>query len=395
MEIKRYEVIVKEASPYKISSKPGSDGRYKAYIPDETKAHGRKLIVRKTYAELIKALYKHYAPAEADSEQKGRTLTLRELHPEWVEYKKLHTNAKTTIMRMQTDWKTYYSEDPIVDQPIRLLTKADLDIWVHKLIKEHEMTKTCYYNVTGIIRQALDYAVDHNYLEENVFRRVKVDKRMLRKSRQKPDYTQVFSEAEVREIIEFAWSDYRNKVKRYELSPLAVIFQFQTGVRIGELSTLKFSDVEGDQIHVQRMLRRDTNEVVEHTKTECGDRLIPLTSLAMRVVEECRKRQKELGMIPSFIFSIQPGKPLPERPVADLYRKYCRKLDTIHKSSHKARKTFVSALLDGGININSVRKMTGHADAQTTYKSYVFDRSSDADKKAKMENALYVRAAGE
>ena len=249
--------------------------------------------------------------------------------------------------------------------------------------------------ITGIIRQALDYAVDHNYLEENVFRRVKVDKRMLRKSQRKSDNTQVFSEAEMREIIEFAWADYRNKVKRYELSPLAVIFQFQTGVRIGELSTLKFSDVEGDQIHVQRMLRRDTNEVVEHTKTECGDRLIPLTSLAMRVVEECRKRQKELGMIPSFIFSIQPGKPLPERPVADLYKKYCRILDTVHKSSHKARKTFVSALIDGGININSVMKMTGHADAQTTYKSYVFDRSSDADKKAKMENALHARAAGE
>ena len=52
--------------------------------------------------------------------------------------------------------------------------------------------------------------------------------------------------------------------------------------------------------------------------------------------------------------------------------------------------TFVSALVDGDVNINSVRKMAGHADVQTTYKSHVYDRSTDAEKKAKVEAALCV-----
>lgn len=244
--MKKYEKDVIDLSPYKISNKPCSDGRFKAHVPDESKENGRRLIARKTYEGLLKALYEYYAPIKAQAEQKGNNLTLRELYPEWQEYKRLHTNAETTIMRMHTDWKTYYSGDPIVDKPIRLLTKGELDIWVHGLIKKHEMTKTCYYNVTGILRQALEYAVDRNYLEENVFQKVKVDKKMLRKQPKKPDYTQVFTKEEQKQIIDFAWEDYRNRVKVYELSPLAVIFQYQTGVRIGELSTLKFSDVEGD-----------------------------------------------------------------------------------------------------------------------------------------------------
>ena len=353
------------------------------------------MIARKNYSDLIMTLYEHYAPVEAEAEQRGRNLTLRDLYPEWKEYKSLHTNAKTTLVRMHSDWKSYYADDPICDRPIRLLSKAELDVWVHKLIKQHDMTKTCYYNVSGIIRQALDYAVDCNYLDENVFRKVKVDKRMLRKPQKKPDSTQVFTENEVSEIVDLAWSDFRSKVKQYELAPLAVIFQFQTGVRIGELSTLKYTDVERDQIHVQRMLRRDTKEVVEHTKTDCGDRYIPLTDLAQKVIEECRRRQNELGIISPYIFSIKPGEPLPERPVADLYSKYCSKVGTTHKSSHKARKTFVSALIDEGVNINSVMQLTGHADAQTTYKNYVFDRSTDEERKTKIENALRIKASGE
>ena len=46
------------------------------------------------------------------------------------------------------------------------------------------------------------------------------------------------------------------------------------------------------------------------------------------------------------------------------------------------------------MNINSVMKMAGHADAQTTYRSYVYDRATDEKKKALMESALCAGAVG-
>ena len=49
-----------------------------------------------------------------------------------------------------------------------------------------------------------------------------------------------------------------------------------------------------------------------------------------------------------------------------------------------------TALIDGDVNINSVKTMVGHSDARTTYKSYVFDRSTDAERRSLMEAALCV-----
>ena len=58
------------------------------------------------------------------------------------------------------------------------------------------------------------------------------------------------------------------------------------------------------------------------------------------------------------------------------------------KTSHKARKTVISALLDGNVNVNSVREMAGHRDERTTLANYYYDRSTDEEKVRKIEAAL-------
>ncbi len=52
--------------------------------------------------------------------------------------------------------------------------------------------------------------------------------------------------------------------------------------------------------------------------------------------------------------------------ISKAFTKYSEKIGGISKSSHKARKTFVSSLLDAGINLNTVRKYAGHVDERTT-----------------------------
>ena len=45
-------------------------------------------------------------------------------------------------------------------------------------------------------------------------------------------------------------------------------------------------------------------------------------------------------------------------------------------------------MLDGDININSVREMVGHRDERTTYANYYYDRNTDAEKVRLIEAAL-------
>ena len=382
---KRRKAELLEKHPYSIWQ--GKDGRWRTHIADETMDSGRKLVVKSTKEALHASIFAYYE--NQDEARKSASITLNDLYPRWLKYKELHSEASTYITRINSDWKTYYLDTDIINIPIRNLDKLTLDVWAHSLIKDYNMTKTNYYNVTVILRQTLDYAVDVNIVDANAFRLIKVNTKLFRKQKKKPSETQVFSKEEYESFHKFAWEDYNNRVKVYELAPLALLFQFQTGLRLGELCTLRYEDLEApDYIHVQRMLRRDTNEVVEHTKSSDGDRQVYLSDLAKRIISAAGERQKELeAESDGYIFSIN-GLPLTERSVADLYTKYCKRLDMIQKSSHKSRKTFISQLIDGHVNINTIREMVGHADERTTLGNYCFDRSTESEKGRLIENAL-------
>lgn len=387
MRKKQKEEILKK-HPYSIWQ--GKDGRWRTHVSDTTQKTGRKLVVKSTEEKLYETLITHYQNINEDTQH--AFMTLRKLYPQWLEYKKLHTRAESYISRINTDWRTYYLNTEIIDVPIKKLDKLTLDMWAHKLIQDYDVTKNKYYNVTVIIRQALEYAVDINLIPSNPMSQVKIDgKRMFRKTKKKPNATQVFSKEELDLIFPMAWDDFKNHTKVYELAPLAFLFQFQTGLRIGELCAVRYEDIETpNYIHIQRMLRRDTNQIVEHTKTEYGDRQVLLTETAKEIIACAKARQKELGVdSEGYIFSIT-GKPILARVIDDLYKKYCKKAGIIPKSSHKARKTYISSLLDAHVNINTIREMVGHSDERTTLGNYCFDRKDEDEKKLLIEKALSI-----
>lgn len=390
MTNQKREKLLQTVHPYSIYQYNGS--KWCTYLSDDSRASKRRRVLRREKAELLDYLFEYYQLSDPDD--KANKCTLRTLYPDWLEYKRLHTTATSYILRISSDWTTYYENTKIVDIPLRKLDKITLDKWAHGLIQKYDMTKVKYYNVTVIMRQALLYAVDLKILDKSPFSEVKIDgKRLFRKVKKKPDYIQVFSEQECKEITDMALDDFRNHVKTtYPLSPLALLFQLQTGIRIGELCALKYEDLETpDSIHIQRMVRRDTKEVVDHTKTDCGDRQVLLTSFAKYLIQTAREYQKALHVQSDYIFSVD-NQPLTERCIASLYTKYTKHTDSgIHKSSHTARRTFISSLLDAQMSINSVRQYAGHADERTTLRNYVFDRTDQAARLQKFEDAVGVK----
>lgn len=385
MTKKHREALLKQ-HPFDIYR--GKDGRYRTYVKDETNGYGRRMIVKSHKEDLLDYLVNFYEKQEKDTSI--RDYTLERIYPDWKSHKEIHTTAKNYIRRIHNDWEKYYVGTDIIKKPLKSLTKLQLDEWAHKLIQDNSMTKKQYYNATIIMRQSLDYAVALGIITENPFSAVHIDgKRMFRRVKKKADATQVYLKNEVEPIYKMAWEDFYspNKLKN-KLTPLAILFQFQTGVRIGELCVVRYSDIEDDQhLHIQRMYRYETHEVVEHTKN-FEDRKVLLTSSARQIIETARAYQKEHGYsTDGYIFS-EDNTPLAPWSVAYLYNKYCDHLGIMRKSSHKTRKTYISALIDGKVNINTIREMVGHADERTTFNNYCFDRSTEEEKVNLIENAL-------
>ena len=370
--------------PYAISF--GGDGRWRTYVKDPDDESKRRMLAKTVRKDLEDALVDYYR--ELDETLQKRSITLRDLYPKWLAYKEKHTRAETYITRIESDWKKFYQSDPIVDKPIASLKKLELDEWAHQLIKDHDMTRKMYYNVSLILRQCLVYAVDLEIIESNPFEKVHIDsRRMFRVQRKKADETQVYTKAEVEEIFRLAWNNFYNSNKlKHRLAPLAVMFQFLTGLRVGELCAVKHSDVSKGKIYISRMLRRDNKSVTNHTKTN-EDREILLTEAALDLIAIAKEYQVQHGIDTEYIFSVTE-EPLRHTEINILLKRYCIKAGIPYRSSHKARKTYISTLIDAGVNINTIRSFAGHSDERTTYQCYCYDRSTEEDKRQLLESAL-------
>ena len=151
-----------------------------------------------------------------------------------------------------------------------------------------------------------------------------------------------------------------------------MLFCFQTGLRVGEICSLRYSDIseDGEFIIVSSFLRQTTKEVVDHTKGAFGDREVELTDEAKKLIALATEKQNELGASTSgFIFSCQ-DKPLGYGTMRKINEKYCRKAGIEYKSHHKIRKTVASKMLDDGINTDYIRLFPGQEDILTTWGHY-------------------------
>lgn len=128
--------------------------------------------------------------------------------------------------------------------------------------------------------------------------------------------------------------------------------------------------------NVFKMIDVDVREIDEpepETQIFYAPELKALTDAAKVLITLAREKQKELGVnSDGYIFSIT-DEPLTYHAVRVTYQTYCQKINTTNKCLHKARKTFISYLIDGQINIKTVKNLAGHAKVSTTYNSYCFD----------------------
>lgn len=377
----------------------GTNGKWYTYLPDEQK--GRRLIKRTTEKDIEDSVVNYYRlNSEEDKRKKEiESITLKSLFPKWIKHKQMHTDSSSYIKRITADWNRFYSdEEELINKPIRNLDKMYLDEWAHKMIKDNGLTKKSYYNMSVILRQCLDYAVEMKYIDKNIFSEVKINTKMFARTKKKTSTTQVFTELEEEKLINDMFRRFKRNPK--STAPLAVILSFELGTRIGEMCALKFSDIDGNYINIQRQEVREfefTDEysmkfsgfkIVEYTKTEDGNRGIYLTETAKNIIELVKMVNKMNGeSCDDFVF-VKDGENINHYSIQAMIKRGCENIDILVKTSHKIRKTYISKLIDSGLNIDEIRRMAGHADERTTFNSYCFNRLTDAQTEEKIEMAL-------
>ena len=246
-----------------------------------------------------------------------------------------------------------------------------------------------------IMKQVLTYAVDKEIISSNCFLDVKIDTKLFRNLRKPDSETQVFLIEELEALKKAAYADYES---HKDISSLAIIIGALTGVRSGELVAIRESDIGETYLHIERQevkvekqkadgsWERCGYEVVDHAKTKAGTRDVYMPKEVRELFKLIKKNNIRQGLNSPehYIFYNRKGERMHECSLDKKLYTLCRRINVPPKSMHKLRKTYISKLIDEGVNINTVREMVGHEDEKITYKNYCFDRRN----KTQIENEL-------
>lgn len=393
---KEQENILKK-HPYEIWET--SDGRWRTYLPDESKLHKRRAIARKSEKKLRDDIIKFYTASEDDKYISMTDPTLAEIYPEWISYRNTLTRSSSTIKRFKSVWNTWYKDKEITALHLSDLNYLYLNKWANSIVKDNNLNKKQYYLVICIIKQMLEYAVDKQIINDNPFDKVSVSKKMFQHNKKPDSKDQVFLEKEQMLIADAAREKYSHRP--WCITPLLVLLNFQLGLRIGELVSLKWKDVNGNYITISRMetttfsvgengeVVSDGYKVVPYVKSEAGYREVYLNSVAKALLQEIRKAALRYDYFDDgFIFIASR---LKTRGTSRTFTKYleslCNYAGVRNKSNHKIRKTYISSLFDSGVNINTIRVQAGHEDEKTSLNNYCFDQKDEPERERELEKA--------
>lgn len=164
---------------------------------------------------------------------------------------------------------------------------------------------------------------------------------------------------------------------------LAIYLALHTGMRIGEICALHWSDIDWDErlLFVRSTVIRNKNGqlVIASPKSETSQRAIPLTRQLVNLLAAEHERSCS-----EFVFS-SPRKDtfLNPRTLQYRFQTLLTRLGISRISFHALRHTFATRWIEFGMDVKSLSEVLGHAGVQITLDIYV--HSSDKLKREAIE----------
>lgn len=374
---KRNEILKKH--PYKISC--GKDGLWRTYIPDKSKKNGRRQIKKTTEAAINKEVIAYWTP-------KLDTYTFNEYFNRWLDVKVAYGISENTLYKYKCDYKRFFEGTDFGKTDIRNITSEDITIFMVNTIKDKELKQKAGTALWGYICGTFKSAFINRKVKENPCEYV--DTQMFRRYYDKtkvPEEHRIFNHNESGNLLNQLREDHANKPQY--IPSYAVELATMTGMRVGELVALKWSDIDIENrvlaISKAEVSGRISKTVSISTTKNKETRKLPLTDELIAFFRNLEQIEEKYGYKQEFIFANEDGR-IKARVVSDCARNKCiqRNMDT--KSIHAIRRTVNSNMRCNGVPDTVAASILGNTPEVNT-KYYTYDVMEFEKKKEILEKA--------
>ena len=262
---------------------------------------------------------------------------------------------------------------------------SDAKEWLIKIQQIDGRGYSSIHTIRGVVRPAFQMAVDDDLLVKNPFEfqlnTVVVNDSVTREA---------ITRQQERDFLEFVKND-KHFCKYYD----GIYILFKTGLRISEFVglTKKNLDFENSRIIVDHQLQRtrDMKYIIEDTKTESGERMVPMTPEVKEAFQRIlanRKNPKVEPMVDGysgFLFLDKNGRPMVALHWEKYFQHIREKYNKIYRvqmpkvTPHVCRHTFCSNMAKSGMNPKTLQYIMGHSDISVTLNVYTHLNYDDAE----------------
>lgn len=262
---------------------------------------------------------------------------------------------------------------------------SDAKEWLIKMQQVDGRGYSSIHTIRGVVRPAFQMAVDDDLLVKNLFEfqlnTVVVNDSVTREA---------ITRQQERDFLKFVEND-KHFCKYYD----GIYILFKTGLRISEFVglTKKNLDFENNRIIVDYQLQRtrDMKYVIEDTKTESGERMVPMTPEVKEAFQRIltnRKNPKVESMVDGyrgFLFLDKNGRPMVALHWEKYFQHIREKYNNIYKvqmpkvTPHVCRHTFCSNMAKSGMNPKTLQYIMGHSEIGVTLNTYTHLGYEDAE----------------
>jgi integrase len=287
--------------------------------------------------------------------------SLKEYGQMWLETYAKALRRYATALRYRYIFDIYLSPE-MGAKPINTITRSDVKSLLLRLHKK-DLSRSSICLVRDVLSGIMNFALDEGLIEVNPVAGVL---KSLKIERQKRISAEPLTHEEVNHFLETCKKSYSEHYPFF-------LCAFRTGMRLGELLGLRWSDIDFNShfIKVQRSYRLGRLEKPKTAKERRVDMSDQLSQVLHSLLIKRKKEALRAGTgDPVEIVFHRNGTHMEQNYIRRVFKKVLSKAGLREIRIHDIRHTFASLLLTNGESPVYVKEQLGHSSIQMTVDIY-------------------------